>query len=445
MLRLSLSVRLFVWISVLVIGVAALLIGLDVAKLVYGQMASDSPVATGLVRLLTAETIFAYIGKATTLVGGILALVRYWVYAEDQLPKRILDRIDSFQIASSETRQGLLAGLETAWAAAPSEKVARVEWARERSRLVTLEANKSAATANQFAPRIEELKASLSQQSFDKASYHLARGLEYQKFADAGLGVDLRRKGAEELTRAAELDRDVVTARRDVRIYQALFKSLDELQDRDSAISVARDWADFATDAEAKRDEAEARYELSRLLYTSAPDAPLVSTHDALIDEAREEIERAIALLTSLNSRNDLLRARSHELLADVTKVAGLAQMPLNNYWAALDIFTACDSDSGVARVAKKLEETGVVFQVPQPSNPEKKVIEAQILLGRSLAASGCPLDAQSVLYRAKRHLDRVCAASAISNVDRAILESELAVAQQAAAIAPPTEVKHPR
>jgi hypothetical protein len=148
-MRLSLSLRTYIAIGFLVLVVAT---GLSIFE------KSPETSFLSLQGFDQADRIFALLGKATGIVTLVVGAARVWLFAEQQLPNRLNDLIQSWRLASTRQRIQDLSDLKNRWdplmavtdAGSTSERRSRLS--RIHSKL------EAGATASDSAVVVEEKK-----------------------------------------------------------------------------------------------------------------------------------------------------------------------------------------------------------------------------------------------------------------------------------------------
>jgi tetratricopeptide (TPR) repeat protein len=425
-MRFSLFFRTLVWVACLVFGVALTLVATDAVR---EFLKSPTPDGTSSVaRFWTLDDIFLYLGKAGSIVAGVMTAARLWLYAERHLPERIQERIRQWDEQSSTDRRLLLIDIEERWRAFPLVNSTTSKNTRERStilekryRFLNSEDAKNHTPTRMVGLKISEIKAALSQMSFEKASYHFVKGCEYVRLADEGIGQEARKRALEEMANAAICDSDVALDRRDFRIHRACFEQLKVHGSLDEAMKALIDWREIAQAQNLSRELGECCCEIGALQIRKADDpSKFQYQSNAILVEAQAALQQALELLTANSLSRDVSRAKSHELLADVIARRGQIQGVRLNYERALKAYREVGDSEAVRRVREKIEQLGVSLENDETiSSPQARIAYAQKSIGEVLFQQGRLVDCQAQLLTALRNAEQLATPVDISSDER--------------------------
>jgi hypothetical protein len=255
-----------------------------------------------------------------------------------------------------------------------------------------------------------QLKAALSQKSFEKASLHYIRGLEYGRIADADdSALGARGRAIEELKKAVGFEGDVANEDKDPAIHRALFAEAQKADDKSLSLKAANRWKEVADSRDLARERGEARLRLHTIQVKHAlEEATPTGQKGGLLYDAQAELQFALKCLIGQPIEKDSVRGDVHELLGDVMRERGLVgPMPIQNYVAALSIRRQCGDQNGYKLISDKLSSAGApVDGLAGGAEVSAKlnIVLAWKMLAEARLSDNQRLDAQGSLYHA-RHL----------------------------------------
>jgi hypothetical protein len=334
-------------------------------------------------------------GLLVTISLGVIPLVRNWSYWVDRLPAQLKDYLDLCQQTLLRERDLLIDAVASPTSAPKSASTWWEQRQQRRNRHDMAEYTTQLDRApidpedesRQLTIRLKVTEKAHAVASFDKATHHYVRALDYLRLADSGHEPEATRdKALAELKHATQLDT------RDFRLHRAYVRQLEGRGQTDELDRAITDWIGASKKSQAHREHGIAQAFRGARLFEKSKDPSLtLGARNERLRKARDMLETAWQLIQGNppkdgEARTDQELAKALECLVDVQVRRSTPALARTSFTSARRIYSALADGIALPRLDKKLADLGVdiVDPVAQPLSPQVAIIRARIALGRA-------------------------------------------------------------